>query len=343
MAETKFKYQSLTEQLENVSLKRQFITNGGFEICQRQANSTGATGTTVYVFDRWNVYSGNAQAQFNIGQTNVLPYLYRCMRVQRTAASVDTNALSWHYSAETDDSRLMRGEYLTLSFYLRKGANFSGTKVSATIVTGTGTNEHVLTGFTNNTVLITEDVMAADLSTNWKRFSVTTPAVIDTAVTQLGFNFVFVPVGTAGAEDWVDVTGIQVNAGKDTLPFVTRGFGQELALCQRYYEKSYNYADGAGTVTTTGATFFKSPGTTNYAQCGTTYFKQNKRPGTVTVSLISPATGTFNKIRSYATNTDLDGVLSATAGESSFTANISNTATGADQLLGFHWIAVAEL
>jgi len=51
-------------------------------------------------------------------------------------------------------------------------------------------------------------------------------------------------MGTAG-RTW-QITGVQLEAGTVATPFERRSYGQELALCQRYYQKSYqaNVAPG---------------------------------------------------------------------------------------------------
>ena len=54
-------------------------------------------------------------------------------------------------------------------------------------------------------------------------------------------------VGTNGATFYI--TGVQLEVGTAATPFERRQFGQELALCQRYYETGYNiwsgYCNGA--------------------------------------------------------------------------------------------------
>ena len=42
------------------------------------------------------------------------------------------------------------------------------------------------------------------------------------------------------------LTGVQVEVGENASDFEHRSFGEELALCQRYYEKSYDYGTAPG-------------------------------------------------------------------------------------------------
>jgi hypothetical protein len=73
------------------------------------------------------------------------------------------------------------------------------------------------------------------LTTTWQRFSIT--ATVPTTVTQLGTYGVFNPAGTAGAADYFEVTGFQLDIGSVALPFRTNAgtIQGELAACQRYY------------------------------------------------------------------------------------------------------------
>ena len=48
------------------------------------------------------------------------------------------------------------------------------------------------------------------------------------------------PTGTAGADDSIYITGVQLEKGSTVTSFDYRPYGTELALCQRYYEKTYS-------------------------------------------------------------------------------------------------------
>jgi hypothetical protein len=41
-----------------------------------------------------------------------------------------------------------------------------------------------------------------------------------------------------------DVTGVQLEVGKNATEFEHRSYGEELALCQRYYQNSYHQSAG---------------------------------------------------------------------------------------------------
>jgi hypothetical protein len=55
---------------------------------------------------------------------------------------------------------------------------------------------------------------------------------------QIGLNIQYIPVGTAGANDYFDITGIQLELGSVATPFEVRPGSVELGLCHRYYEYS---------------------------------------------------------------------------------------------------------
>jgi len=98
-------------------------------------------------------------------------------------------------------------------------------------------------------------------------------------------------VGTNGAT-WY-MTGLQLEKGSTATAFEYRDFGRELILCQRYYEKSYDYGTAPGTSNVLQQAiglgiYTNTPAA--YNRFGHVYFKVAKRAGP-TVTLYAPATG----------------------------------------------------
>jgi hypothetical protein len=75
------------------------------------------------------------------------------------------------------------------------------------------------------------------LTTSWQRFSAT--GTISSSATQIQIYFFSQPTGTAGAADYFDITGVQLEVGNVATAFqtATGTIQGELAACQRYYSR----------------------------------------------------------------------------------------------------------
>jgi hypothetical protein len=105
-------------------------------------------------------------------------------------------------------------------------------------------------------------------------------------------------VGT-NAATWY-ITGVQLEKGTTATPFEQRLYGTELALCQRYYSKSYLQTVVPGTASATGAPARFVDAVSNYASIQI-FFPQSMRT-TPTVTPYNPSTGTVNQIRTDSQN-----------------------------------------
>jgi len=222
---------------ENIAGKN-FVINGGMDIWQR--GTTFATGGG-YTADRWYCYaSGNAVAETQVA-SGLTGFKY-ALQVQRNSGQTSTSAIYATQSIETLNTLPMAGQIVNLSFWAKCGANYSGTSNQLTVqlIAGTGTDQNVISGFTGATALFGNTV---NLSTSWQRFTVQTNSFLTASVastyTQLGINFIEVPTGTAGGNDWFQITGVQLEIAPQATPFSRAGgsIGGELALCQRYYQR----------------------------------------------------------------------------------------------------------
>jgi hypothetical protein len=212
------------------------VLNSCFDIWQRGTSVAGAGGG-AYTADRWFLYAGSqiTVTRQATGDTTNLPNVQYCARVQRNAANTDVTNFSFSQSFETTNSIPFAGKTVTLSFYGRKGANYSSASSALGVLftSGTGTDQNKITaGYTGNVDIVNTTVT---LTSTWQRFTFT--GTVASSATELCPFFSFTPVGTAGAADYYEVTGVQVDIGSVALP-VRRNAGTiqgELAACQRYY------------------------------------------------------------------------------------------------------------
>ena len=270
---------------ENIAGKN-FVINGGMDIWQR--GTTFATGGG-YTADRWYCYaSGNAVAETQVA-SGLTGFKY-ALQVQRNSGQTSTSAIYATQSIETLNTLPMAGQIVNLSFWAKCGANYSGTSNQLTVqlIAGTGTDQNVISGFTGATALFGNTV---NLSTSWQRFTVQTNSFLTASVastyTQLGINFIEVPTGTAGANDWFQITGVQLEIGSTATAFSRAGgtIQGELAACQRYLPAFYPPSSA-------GADFFLGYA---YATNATLFFCNFNVPARVPPTGITP-TGTFNAL-----------------------------------------------
>ena len=211
------------------------IINGGFDIWQR--GTVGWMGSVVsYVSaDRWSGrHTGGANS--SISQSTSVPtgsgFRYSA-KVGRSSGSSTAGYVELLQAIETNNSISLQGQTVTLSFYAKIGANFSGAsnQIAAYIFTGTGTDDAASN--MGSWAGVSSSGSNFILSTSWQKFTLT--ASLGSNITQIGLYFNYQNSGTSGADDNFYITGIQLEAGPVATPFEFRQIGTELALCQRYY------------------------------------------------------------------------------------------------------------
>lgn len=213
---------------------RNVLINGDFKVWQRGTSITVTTGSP-YTADRWCVTPGGA-ANFSASrQTASLDGFQYCLRLQRTASNTNTSALYLSQPVETVNSVPLANKQVSFSFYARAGANFSAASsaLNVRIVTGTGTDGNYLVATLTGQAFQLDTT--ATLTTSWQRF--TYSVLIPSGVNQVQPVFFYTPVGTAGAADYFEITGVQLEQNYQPTPFEQRPIGVELVLCQRYFAK----------------------------------------------------------------------------------------------------------
>jgi hypothetical protein len=264
---------------------RNAIINGNFDIWQRGTSFTDPTSaSTSYTADRWSCYRGGFASGLTITRITGIGFAGNnrtAIRIQRTSGNTSTASISISQSLESINSNFLAGQPITLSFRVRRGANYSGSgnNLSCTIVSSTGTDQHIRDGVTGSVDVAAD---SKTLSTTYQVFTITGTAPSNSNQIHVRFNYT--PSGTAGADDWLELLDVQLEPGPVATPFERRPIGTELALCQRYFEKSAG-ASGFGTMA----------GSTSAFRQLTYYFKVEKRATpSVTTTFSSGTTGVQN-------------------------------------------------
>lgn len=324
---------------------RNAIINGAFDIWQRGTSFAAPTNNT-YTADRWAWQSASVASKTVSRQASGLTGIQYSIRVARDSGNTNTASNYIGYSMESADSYRFAGQTVTFSFYARAGANYSPTSslLGFRLASGTGTDQNLLTGGYTGNVNVLDSTQA--ITTTWTRYSFT--ASVGSTATELGLFFYSTPTGTAGANDWFEVTGVQVEVGSQVSPFIRAGGGTlqgELAACQRYYEKSYDQATAPATANiAAGLCMFSITSTVQAAKYGFVKFAVTKRVApTVTVYGYQGGAGKVSTDSTGADQAANSGNVSAIGQGSFMVGNASGSTVTTSGGTGCHFVAEAEL
>ena len=226
---------------------RNRILNGAMMIDQRNAGASSVPATGSYTYTSLDRYftSVNTPATSTAIQSTTVPtgfsYSLKIGRSGTGTAGLNT----FGQVIETNNSQDLAGYTVTLSFWAKVGASATFSTLQATIFSGTVANQTAATlrsGWTGQATVATNTALA--LTTTWQQFSIT--GSVGSTALQLAAQFVFTTVGTAGADDNLYITGVQLEKGSTATSFDYRPYGTELALCQRYFQ-NWNALSGANT------------------------------------------------------------------------------------------------
>jgi hypothetical protein len=315
------------------------VINGGMDIWQRGTSFALTGAGTAYTADRWLGRHLGTNVTYSQQASGLTGIQYN-LRIQRPNGVSGTNDITVYYNMETADSYRFAGQTVTLSYWARVGSNFSATSsiFNAAIFSGTGTNQNITTGsFTGQATVANE---AKTATTSWQRF--TTTGTVSSNVTQLALLFFYSPQGTAGANDFLEITGIQLEVGSVATSFKRSGSGGgtiqgELAACQRYYQR-YNFPTATGGGTNVGT----AVSTTIFDTLIIPPVAFRVKPTAIDSLTLSmyypPAAGQYNTgaftIASFSTSNHID--IRYTHGTAVFTAGVGGylTSSGNDGYLG---------
>lgn len=333
---------------------RNVIINGSMLVFQRSLNAAVNSTTPAYsAADRFFAYQNGTAAvrtsRFAVSATVPgLSGFNSCLRWFRPLSDTTTGTAFLGQVVESVHSVPFEAGPATLSFYARAGDNFSGTVLESMLITGAGADQDSVMLAANAWTNYTAAISARDvLTTNWQRYEYTT--YIRPDITQLGILFDWTPTGTAGADDSVYITGIQLERSPQATAFEHRSFGTELQLCERYFEKSYGLnvfaGETIGPLVQPGRVRQFIEGLTTGSKTVSIPVKFNIRkrvfPPRV-VRCYSPNTGAVNAFRDAADNADRAASYSS-IGDVGFTIDGSIAGINNQINLFAHYTADAEL
>jgi hypothetical protein len=250
-----------------LAFPRNIIDGGDFTTnpWQRGPSFTGIANTPTYTADRWFAVGG-VSSSISVSQATGItgvPGFSQALQFGRASGNANTAVISLGQVIETLDSIRTQGQQVTLSFWALAGANWSpaSANLNVQLVSGTGTNQSAAnlvagswTGYTSLTLAPQQGAVAAaanfaqPITATWTRYAFT--ATVPIGCSQLGVLFNATPVGTAGAADYVQIMGVQLEIGAQATPFEHRDIEVELAIAQRYF---FNIAEpGSGVVVGAG-------------------------------------------------------------------------------------------
>jgi hypothetical protein len=233
---------------------RNRVVNSGMLIDQVNVGAAytlaAASALTNYTLDQWYAYESVAGAGLTATQLSVKTGgVNYALRVQRTAASTNTNATTLLQPIESNNMIDLQGQAVTLSFRARVGANWSGTTPTVAIITGTTADQGAASLAAGSwTGQATCGSATPTLTTTFAFYVVT--CTVASGALEIATKISWTWSGTAGAADSIDVTDVELVPGTYTAAQIIPErhlIRRDLSDCQRYFAKSYDLATAPGT------------------------------------------------------------------------------------------------
>jgi hypothetical protein len=335
---------------------RNRLINGNMRIDQRSAGGTFTINNSgfTYTLDRWSCYGAAADGVFTVNRLGVSNGMPNYMRIITTTADASIGAAQIYvlqqavegYNVADFRFGLATAQTVSLSFWVRSSltGTFSGAiKNSATtraypftfVINSAATWEYktiVIPGDTTGTWLIDNGVglrIYFDLGCgSSNRSTVGTWQAGDFMGVTGSVNL----IGTLNAS--LDLGNVQLEIGQPT-EFEFRPIQTELAMCQRYFEKTFDLETAIGTATDLGGVYTRM--VANHVQ--PIQFRAFKR-SQPTVTTYNPSTGGSGTWRDISASTNLTATAASIGSGGCYIA-ITSAVSGNG--INGHWIASSEL
>jgi len=317
------------------------IINGNFDIWQRGTSQT----TTGYGSDdRWNnTHAGatktHSRQAFTVGQSDVPGNpTYFSTTVVNSVAGASNRCQK---AQNIEDVRSCAGQIITVSFWAKADApRYLALSFYQSFGAG-GSSSEAIPG------------QKVELTTAWNKYNLTfnIPSIFGKTIGtnsmlqcvfwfDAGSNFNAITSSLGHQSGTFDIAQVKLEEGSVATPFAPRHMAEELALCQRYYEKSYSIDVIPGTVSTSGASVLL-PIIINRLAWGEP-FKVPKRTNP-TITIYSHATGASARISLYNNNEDVPIFGMSGSHRNLYLFIQASTGNFVQTAYYAHWVADSEL
>jgi hypothetical protein len=135
----------------------------------QRGTSFAGTSSNTYCADRWIAYRNFAGSTFSRQTSGLTGFLYST-RIARDSGNTSILQIILAQMFESQESYKYAGQTVTLSWYAKAGANFSGAsnQMFVKLITGTGTDQNwIQTGYTGQASTIDN---LTTITTSWVRY-----------------------------------------------------------------------------------------------------------------------------------------------------------------------------
>ena len=244
--------------------RRNLIINGAMQVAQRGTSATSINSNQYTTVDRWTTNMNSGGGTWTVTQESSsgpdgFPNSAKVECTTATGALSSNEKARWEYRIEGQDVQHFKwgtsaAESITISFWVK--SNKTGTYTwEINNYDGTNTN-HICKQYTINsadtweyktlTVVGDTDVVTENVNgtrsqmyfhlvagTDFQSGALATAWATSTNANRAVGN---VNLGDTVGNYW-QITGVQLEVGSVATPFEHRSYGEELALCQRYYKR----------------------------------------------------------------------------------------------------------
>jgi len=207
--------------------RRNLLINGAFEVFQRGAGpASPSSGNSPSTADKWNIPATNEVSE--VVANDRASHLTKMLKVTANSSGYG-QVTQW-----IENVRTAAGQSLTVSFWV-KSPNAGAMRFHIYQYFGSG-------GSTSVSIIDDSNYFTINQADTWQRFEATVeiPSVSGKTIGTSSFLAVQTGAPSAIANRVVYYSEFQAELGKVATPFEHRSYGEELALCQRYYQKFFD-------------------------------------------------------------------------------------------------------